>query len=596
MSRQPINQSTSQPTRPSLTVEVALWILVAVVALALRLAHLDSAPLNGSEAREAMLAWRAVTGRGTPGTGYSPLLFAANTLLFALCGASDGLARLWPALFGSALALVPGMLRQRIGRVGALAAGLYLALSPTALFASRQLDGAVVTAVGGMAFLGGLVRFLDTGRHSWLTLSAVGLALTVTSSPSAYGLLLALGLGWLIHALAWPERESRLPWGLWGKLRPHLNRALVVFSFSVLTFSTGLGWNLGGLGATGDLLSAWLTRFGAVSDPIIVSFPALVLVYEPLALFLGLGGLVWAIGRGHRFGALLGLWAGLGALQMALMPGWTTLDILWVVLPLVMLTGVAVESLAQGLRERGEWLGEGLYAPLVAILWVHFYLMLARYTVLGNSTDLALALLTVALQVLLAIVFALAMGSDTAARAVAVGTGFVLLAVTCSIGWGVAHVRPADPRELLVREPTAVGVRDLVQTLRDLSWRRTGIPTTLPLVFEVARDDLVLAWYLRDFSAARWVEKLEVGEDTELVLVTTRRDLAQTGVQGDVEYVGQDFNLRNSWNPLEIGCTWAWPPRCHAAVRWLFFRHTPSLPLVDQWAVLWLRQDVAPGD
>jgi len=90
-----------------------------------------------------------------------------------------------------------------------------------------------------------------------------------------------------------------------------------------------------------------------------------------------------------------------------------------------------------------------------------------------------------------------------------------------------------------------------------------------------------------------------VGEDTELtepVLVTTRRDLALTSVQGDVEYVGQDFNLRSSWNPLEIGCTWAWPPRCHAAVRWLLFRHTPSLPLVDQWAVLWLRQDVAQGD
>jgi len=324
-------------------------------------------------------------GRGSPGTGYSPLLFAANALLFALCGASDGLARLWPALFGSVLALMPSMLRQRIGRVGALAAGLYLALSPTALFASRQLDGAVVTAVGGMAFLGGLVRFLDTGRHSWLALSAVGLALAVTSSPSAYGLLLTLGLGWLIHhPQGWGGlRGGGSPWRLWEKLRPHLNRTLVVFLFSVLTFSTGLGWNLGGLGATGDLLSAWLTRFGAVSDPIIladrrtVSFPALVLVYEPLALFLGLGGLVWAVGRGHRFGALLGLWAGLGALQMALMPGWTTLDTLWVVLPLVMLTGVAVESLAQGLRERGEWLGEGLYAPLVAILWVHFYLMLA---------------------------------------------------------------------------------------------------------------------------------------------------------------------------------------------------------------------------
>jgi predicted membrane-bound mannosyltransferase len=127
---------------------MTLWVLIAVVALALRLTHLDAAPLNASEAREAMLAWRVGQSFQTAGrleslphaSGYSPLLLAANTLLFTVCGASDALARLWPALFGSVLALTPFLLRRRIGRVGALAAGLYLALSPTALLASRQLE------------------------------------------------------------------------------------------------------------------------------------------------------------------------------------------------------------------------------------------------------------------------------------------------------------------------------------------------------------------------------------------------------------------------------------------------------------------------
>jgi len=582
--------------RFSLTVEMVLWILVVVVALVLRLGHLDAAPLSAPEAREAMLAWRSVTGQGMPEADYSPLLFAANALLFALCGAGDGLARLWPALFGSLLALTPVLLRRRLGRVGALAAGLYLALSPTALFASRQLDGAVVAAVGGMAFLGGLACFFDTGRSAWLTLSSVGLALAVTSSPLAYGLLLALGLAWLGLAQVWP-RESSEGDSLSSSfsLTPYASRIIPVFLLAALLFSTGLGWNLGGLGAMGDLLSAWIARLGPVSNPAVPVSPlTLVAVYELLALLFGLGGLVWGVRRRHRFGVLLGLWAGLGILLLALMPGRAVLDVLWVVLPLALLTGVALEQLVRSLRERGEWLSEGLYVPLVVILLVHSYLVLARYAVSGVYMDLALALLALGLQVLLALIFALAMGFDSALRAIAVGLVCVLVVVTLSAGWGVAQVRPADPRELLVREPTAVEVRDLVQTLRDISWRETGIATRLPFVLE-ATPDSVLAWYLRDFSAARRVENLDAGVETSRVLVTAQRDLTLTGVPDDVsdgtEYVGQDFATRRSWDTFDVGCTWEWPPRCQTAIEWLLFRRARTLspPVVDQWAVLWLR-------
>lgn len=579
----PTTRPVDQPiNRPIITLEAALWILIAVVALALRLAHLDAAPLNGREAREAMLAWRAATGQGMPQANYSPLLFAANALLFTLCGASDALARLWPALFGSGLALTPFLLRKRVGRVGALAAGLCLALSPTALFASRQLDGTVAVAAGGMVFLGGLIRFFDTSKHSWLTLSSVGLALAVTSGPSAYGLLLTLGLAWLILAWAWPGERWALP-------RLHVSNVLVVVLFATLALSTGLGWNPAGLGAVGSSLLAWIARFGPVSNPVASPF-VLVAVYEPLILLFGLGGLAWATARGHRFGALLGLWAGLGTLLLALMPGRTPLDTLWVLLPLAMLAGIAIEWLVQSLRERGAWLGEGLYVPVVLVLWVHSYLILAHYARFGAPTDLVIVLLVVALQILLAAILTLALRVDTVLRAFVVGTGIVLLAITLSTGWGVAYVRPADPRELLVREPTAVGVGDLVQTLRDLSWRETGMPTTLPFTLESAPDP-VLAWYLRDFSAARRVESPDITQ-VGRVLVTLRRDLTLLDVPDDVEFVGQDFALRRSWNPAEVGCAWGWPPRCSAAVGWLLLRRTPSLPVVEQWAVLWLRQDV----
>jgi uncharacterized protein (TIGR03663 family) len=565
--------------RPTLTVEMALWNLVAVVALALRLPHLDAAPLNPAEAREATLAWRAATGQGMPeGTNYSPLLLAANALLFTLCGASDALARFWPALFGVLLALTPFLLRQRVGRLGALVSGLYLAISPTALVASRRLDGAVMAAVGGMLLLGGLVRFFDTEDRPWLALSVAGLALAVTSSPVAYGLLLTLGLACLILAWTWSDKEHV------SRLTSHASRITPPFVLATLALSTGLGWNLAGIGATGDLFASWLARFGSTANPA-ASPLALVTVYEPLALLLGLGGLVWAVRRGHRFGMLMGMWAGLGILLLLLMPGRAPLDALWVVLPLALLAGVAAKAFLRDLGKQGGWLNEGLYALVVLLLWAHFYLMLARYATLGAPVDLALALLSLLLQILLGTSFALAIDTGAALHGAATGTCVALLAVTLSTGWRAAHLRPSDPRELLADQPTADGVRDLVQTLRDLSWRETGIPTTLPFAFEAAPDS-ALAWYLRDFGAARRVESVgNLGaEESGSVLVTSGRDLALP----DAEYMGQGFILRRDGNRREIRCAWEWPPRCDAVVGWLLFRKTPSPPVAEEWAALWL--------
>jgi len=585
------DRSVNRLTRSPVTVETALWVFVGTLALVLRLAHLGAAPLGVGEAHEATLAWRAITGQGMPETGYSPLLLTLNTVLFTLFGTSDALARLGPALLGCLLALTPWLFRRPVGRVGALVAGSYLAFSPTALAASRRVDGAVVVALGGMAFLGGVVCFLDSDRRAWLTLSAGGLALAVTSSPSAYGLFLTMGLSWLLLAWVWPDGGVGR---LWERVRPHLGHVLLVAGLAGLALSTGLGWNLPGLGVAGGLLPAWIARFGrdvgGAASPLTV-----LAVYEPLGLLFGLVGLVQVLQRGDRPGVLLGLWAGLGALLAALMPGRMVLDALWALLPLAMLTGSAIESLVRGLWERGTWLSEGLYAPVVVILWIHLVLMLGRYAVSGNAADLALVLLTAALQVLLAMIFALAMRVDGALRALGVGTGIALLAVTLSAGWGAVYLRPSDPRELLSGKPTDLGVRDLVRTLRERSWRETGMPQTLPFTYEASADSL-LAWYLRDFSAAQRVDRLDLGGEEE-TLVTTGRALpgsvGRTGAEGTSSaFVGQDFVLRRRWSPVEVGCVWEWPPQCGATVKWLLFRGTPSIPEVDQWAVLWLRPSV----
>lgn len=588
-----MNHTDYKPRPSKITLQNVLWVLLAVVALAMRLANLGSLPLGLSEAHEAVLAWRAVnnqalSAQATTVSGYSPFLFAANALLFSLFGGSDALARLWPALFGTALVLTPLLLRQRLGRIGALVAGFCLAFSPTALLASRQLNGTVIAAFGVMICLGGIVRFVDTDRlnlqlRSWLALSAIGLALALTSSSSAYGMFFPLLLTITFYALRFA-------------FTPYVSRFVpyfaLIFVVAFLTLSTGLGWNPAGFGATGDLLVQWFARFGAAFEPIASLF-VLLISYEPLVLLLGLSGLVWAAWRGQRLGIMLAVWVGLGLLLLIVMPGREPLDSLWVILPLAYLSGAALNAFLRDFEIQDVWIGEVVYSLAVLIFWVYIYLRIARYAAFGDSADLLLVFLSFVLQLLLGASFALAIGVEAALRDIASGTLIALLLLTLSVGWGAAYGDPVESCELILPQPTAIGVRDLVQTLHDISWRETGLPTTLEFT-AVNLTDPVLDWYLRDFGAVRYTESLRATTGEGPVVTVERESFVS-----DTPYVGQDFVLRWRWQPLEFNCSWreGGVVNCKWLAKWLLFRKRPrnveSSParVAEKWVMLWVRDD-----
>jgi uncharacterized protein (TIGR03663 family) len=579
--------------RDALNVETGLWVLLVALALSMRLAQLGASPLTALEAREATLSWRAATGEGLPITDYNPVLLAGNGLLFTLLGSSDWLARFLPALFGAPLALSPLLFRQHVGRVGALATGLYLAISPTALAASRQLAGTTIAATGAMMCVGGLVRFFETKDRGWLTLAAVGLALAVTSGATAYALLLPLGLVWAVLSRPWSRGRASVHWDCISHVRPHALQFLVTFAMALFALCTGLGWNLSGVGAVGGLLVDWFGRFRPSPSPG-ASPLTLLIVYELLGLTFGIGGLILGLRRGEQLAASVGLWGGLELLLLALMPGRMPTDLLWAVLPLAFLTGIVVEILLQD-WSRSDAALRAVYAALVLALWVYAYLMLGRYAAYGDRADLALAVIAVVVQALLGLSFGLALGPVGTLRAATGATGVALLAFTLSAGWGVAYEHPADPREALLTEPTAMGVHDLAQTLTDLSWQQTGMPTTLEFAFE-APEDSVLAWYLRGFERAHRVDRLDgVKRDTHrMILVTRGRDEIASAV-AEGEYAGQDFAVRRQWSPQALGCRF-WDSGCNVAFGWLLFRDAPPLPEAVEWATLWYHVDVTAAD
>ena len=148
----------SEP-RPTVALEVPLYLIVLITGAWLRLHQIDRYPLSDAEASEALAALPAASEFEPPDlSSHSPAYTVLSRLAFSLSGAGDGAARWTPAIAGAALVLTPLIIRRQFGRGPALLAAILLAVSPTVWTASRIAGGATLAAVGLLAGVLFLVR------------------------------------------------------------------------------------------------------------------------------------------------------------------------------------------------------------------------------------------------------------------------------------------------------------------------------------------------------------------------------------------------------------------------------------------------------
>ncbi len=152
-------------------------IIIAALACSLRLIGLGGAALSMNEAENALTAADLFA---TNGSGAGRLLYELPTaLLFKLFGESEFTARLFPAVCGILLALLPLFFMKRLGRGKALALGFLFALDPVLLFWSKRADAllpsVLMTAVAGVCLYLGmnarglffLLLALCGGERAW---------------------------------------------------------------------------------------------------------------------------------------------------------------------------------------------------------------------------------------------------------------------------------------------------------------------------------------------------------------------------------------------------------------------------------------------
>ncbi len=208
-----------------LTPEQWGWIAVLFVAIALRFWNLGAKPLHHDESMHAF--YSLLFARDPSSYVYDPLLhgpfqFHAEGFMFALILAAqavfhvggpgnnpwinDATARIVPALFGVGIVALPLGLRRELSRLGALLAGLLLAVSPTFVYFSRFLREDIYFNFFMFAMVVCAVRFASSRKMLWLALTAASATLAYATFEGVF-LTFAIFGSFLALLVAWELAE-----------------------------------------------------------------------------------------------------------------------------------------------------------------------------------------------------------------------------------------------------------------------------------------------------------------------------------------------------------------------------------------------------
>ncbi|NOK60290.1 MAG: hypothetical protein GFH27_549281n317 [Chloroflexi bacterium AL-W] len=181
--------------RQFLTVEQGIYIAIFACALLTRLWGLGDRALHHDETHHAFFSWRLFAGQGYVHDPllHGPFLYHIGAFIYFLFGDNDYTARLGAALFGSALVVLPYLIRRELGRGAAILASVAILISPVFLYVGRFIRHDPYAVVFELVAFIGIVRYASTHRAYWLYITAASLGLMLTTMETFFLYVAILG-------------------------------------------------------------------------------------------------------------------------------------------------------------------------------------------------------------------------------------------------------------------------------------------------------------------------------------------------------------------------------------------------------------------
>jgi len=550
-----------------ITTESTLYAFAFILALGLRLINLGKVPLSDLEAGWALQAWDL-----SQDASSQPAYFALTRGIFFFLGSSNALARLWPALTGSVLVLIPSAFRSVLGRKAALILAFGLALDP-GLIAISRLAGSPMMAISFSALA--LMMFFCQ-NPAW---GGVFSALALLSGSSIWIVFSGIMIFGLVIKV-WGRYQSGESNSILALTRVHQEIIKTGLKFGIVTFllvSTFAFSSSIGLDAWGQDAAAyfrgWIIPSGISASRVIMGL----VMYMPLTFMFS-----FVIGLEHEkhqrpLVLVLFLWASAVLLVVLVYPGRQVADAAWVLLPIWILAALGLSRYwVRSWRQPVVWGQAAVQFVVLLLIWL---VMAGSFHLITEAQMLRGALLSGLLVFgSLTFIFVGLGWSWLAARhGLALGLGSALVIYSLATVFGLSQVTPANPAELWLPQKSVVQADLLLETLAELSLRENGQAHSVNGIALV--DSLALRWALRDYEDIFFMPSLATDGTTIPPVI-----LALPGDSGTLlttAYRGQDF----VWQ-IRAESAGALPSHWE---RWLIFRESPfEMDVI----VLWVHENL----
>jgi len=594
----------------SISLETALYMLIAVVAAAVRLYALDRLPLQESEAARAWAAWTYYRGLPNPApVTQMPLAVFGAMVSFLVLGASDAAARLLPALSGVVCVLLPFTMRRDLGRAGALVAAALLALSPSLVFVSRSVDGGMFVAAGALVIVASALAYHRQASETYIYVAALALGIMFaadrTAGPTALILAIFAAVSWLRSV-----EERDLP-------ATAIRKAAIIFIATAVLLGTGLLTNLQGVqSALVDPLASWITgaTVGTIAQRL-GFYVRILLAYEPFALSTALAGLLAMVlltlhasgvvrlpafqagnstlqqgeqvagadsdehktqGDTAAFSVLpLLVWWAVAAFAFFILLGdQSPASAALIVLPVTLLAGYFI----------GRVLESDLFASVNGDVWILAFLFLlialsfvplfspmtlfgGRFTSLARliqNISTVMLLVVIGLLVALAVWYAYRLRLQLTLLAFGLAAAFALTVYTVHSLSQLNQISRADATEPMLMQQTAGDVRLMLRDVQAVS-RLQGDDAIVITVDDRLKQPI--QWYLRQFINLT-VTRVGPTTKTPIVIVPAEAKDAIAKALGR-DYVSQRYRLTTTWMPQAPLIRW---------LRWAHVREPIATP------------------
>lgn len=617
--------------------EFTAYVVLILFALVLRVADLDIVPMSDTEAIQALPAYQVVNPH-TPAESQpaqSPIVFWLQMASFALLGGDELASRLPGVIGGIVLILMPLLFRQRIGRERTFALSLLLALNPIAFAAARFADPAIWTIVFAMGLLWAVWRYWDSRRVADALIATIllgGLAFLSESGGLIFALILTLSgfitVWWTV--LSAPEEQDTPGDEIWMAAQNFVKelpyqRILLVLALTVVLGSTFFLTYPVALNTVAEVVRGafvgLIQPYQAETPPIMAILT--LFVYDLLLVVLAvIAAVVLIVNRAAQFTDRFAIvCAGVAFVVMLIYRGSHPAYALYIAVPMIWLVARLIRELTvnyapvlfsydgyQFVEDTDaywwvKWLLGLIVLGLFVMLAVHWLeigrglLQLPSENILAALGEARFVTFKASLIWFVISILFMAVGYFLAASVwghinslQGFGLGLVLFMLGTGIGtgWNTAVEQATNPAEIWHGTTITDDAYLLRDTLLEIADRNTaGFPNiNLTILRDEAAgitDDSALAWLLRDFQNAKFVDTLDSVQRNEIILMPVTEEDPDLGGS----YVGQRFVIRQKWSlgSIDLG-DW---------ISWLGQRRIQNVEIPQDATVLWLRIDVYDG-